>query len=133
MKTRTGFVSNSSSSSFVIIATEDAFEEALSRIEDERYQKLVRYLAKKKTCFGQQVRVIKEFTDAGGFSAIWGCDSDNESEILRNAKVDRPNEEDYDLWYPSECLSEYETAIDNMRSKPEWKDKIIYEEVGDGG
>ena len=135
MKTRTGFVSNSSSSSFIAVATEDAFEEALSRLEDERDRKLVKHLAKKSTCLGQKVRVLKEFHDAGDFSSIWGCGSDNESEILEAAGIESPDEDgDGDSsWYPGDSLWNYTQILDEMATKPEWKDKIFSEDVGDGG
>ena len=135
MKTRTGFVSNSSSSSFIAVATEDAFEEALSQMTDEREKKIVKYLAKKRTCLGQKVRVVKEFTDAGGFSSVWGCDSDNESDILEKVGIEQPEDEDADDqdWYPQDSLFTYTQILDEMATKPEWKNKIFSEDVGDEG
>ena len=144
MKTRTGFVSNSSSSSFIAVATLDAFEAALLLI-NENERKIVRAIAEDDTCLGQKVKVVKEFNDAGGFSSIWGCDGDGKDEIMEKAGIstscpqcdDEDDEaectcdEDRDFVY--EAIPDYFSAIEMLSKKKEWKNQVYSVDVGDGG
>lgn len=127
MKTRLGFISNSSSSSFVIVLTDDAFEKALLSLNDND-AKIIKCIVKSKTLFGQKVKVLKEFSDAGGFSAIWGYDDKNVEKVIKKAKID-PDED----FSPADSVYNFVNVVDEMSKKKEWKDKIINEEIGDGG
>jgi hypothetical protein len=134
MKTRTGFVSNSSSSSFIAMATTEAFEEALTKLENDNARKVLRVIAEDGICLGVKVKIVKEFSDAGGFSSIWGCDGDRMDEILEQAGVKAGEDEDdmYDDAYQSIC--DYSTALSMLVKNKEWKDKIYIGDAGsDGG
>lgn len=72
MKVRDGHVSNSSSSSFLLIATKEAYEEAMAKLND--YEK---YVAKKmqekfsKKMGEQELVVVNEFNfDGGGCNEV---------------------------------------------------------------
>jgi hypothetical protein len=76
MKVRDGNVSNSSSSSFLLIATKEAFEEAMTKVDD--YEK---YVAKKmqekfgKKMGDQELVVVNEFSfDGDGVEVTNGID-----------------------------------------------------------
>jgi hypothetical protein len=69
MKVRYGFVSNSSSSSFLLIAKKDHFDECTNKIENA--DKLIKQLKKNKflkedTVFGETVIVLQDFMTPGG-------------------------------------------------------------------
>lgn len=69
MKTRNGFVSNSSSSSYVLFANKKYFDATLKKFNDimpiiheyknERYLKKIKFL-------GKDIMVLSDWTDAGG-------------------------------------------------------------------
>ena len=67
MKTRTGFVSNSSSSSFVVVATEDAHNKALAKLSKEQQEIVLQATAFKK--FGDQRMALLSghFENEGGY------------------------------------------------------------------
>ena len=149
MKTRTGFVSNSSSSSFMAVATVPAFREALTRMKETRNAKVVKVVATDEKVFGIPAKLVKEFTDAGGCSSIWGYDGDQQEEILEKAGVEIEEENtcpkceggdkdaecncDKEEWYPSECIYEYTQILEDMAKEKDWKDQIFQCDVGDGG
>lgn len=123
MKIRQGFVSNSSSSSFVIAATLPAVKEALSRMKDDREIKIIESIMETDTVFGTKAKIIKELRTLDGVSSIWGYNGNAESEILEKAKVERPdNEED---WTPSDVVYNYVNIIEKMAKEKEWKDQIF--------
>lgn len=132
MKIRTGFVSNSSSSSFIALATVDAFEEAVSRLKHKKKEKLIKYLAENSKAFGQKVKIIKEFANAGGFSSIWGCDMEESEEILENAGI-KDDEDDSEGEWTWEAVGDYVRILEEMAEEKEWKDKVFTTDVGDEG
>jgi len=82
MKTRNGFVSNSSSSSFLIVIKEEAFQLALqSKADWER--DFLEQILKPNICFGIQCRVGNEFNDGSGSS--WDELSDDFEDKYREA------------------------------------------------
>lgn len=122
MKIRTGFVSNSSSSSFIAIVTEPIFEEALTLIEDERYRKILRGVANTQYAFGKKMVVVQEMSDHGGYSSLFG-----EGDDLDYEKMGLTHEELYpepkdgepeDEFYASECLYLYENALEKLQKDP---------------
>ena len=67
MKIRTGFVSNSSSSSFVIAVRKEAHEEALKQLT--KYEKaIINDIAREDKIFDIEVFIIGDMTDMGGNS-----------------------------------------------------------------
>jgi len=72
MKTRSGFVSNSSSSSFVAIVEKSVFEKALENLKDERDRKVIKHVAQKQNKFGKTLMTVNEYSDSGGFSNLFG-------------------------------------------------------------
>lgn len=71
MKTRSGFVSNSSSSSFVLIVPVEIHEKALSDVSPQ-VRDMVNRVTKQETVFGRECRIYHESADAAGFSTVWG-------------------------------------------------------------
>lgn len=66
MKTRNGFVSNSSTSSFVVVTTKTSHETALSKMP-KCAKKIIKQIMNIHTeCFGQKIVAGFEFTDGGG-------------------------------------------------------------------
>jgi hypothetical protein len=77
MKTRSGFVSNSSSSSFVVFATKKDIEQALSEITDSKFRKWIR---EEFVSYGDKVRFNKkEYIRKVGMwtNENWPIDEDN--------------------------------------------------------
>jgi hypothetical protein len=69
MKIRDGFISNSSSSSFLLIAKKDHFNECVNKTENA--DKLIKQLKKSKflkedTVFGENIIVVQDFMTPGG-------------------------------------------------------------------
>ena len=134
MKIRSGFVSNSSSSSFIALATPEAFEEALSRLKNENDRKVIVSIAKDEECLGKKVKVIKEYSDAGGGSSVWGYDYDEKSEVLEKAGVGIDEDDpDYEDDWVYETTSNYFSVIGDLETEKKWKDQVYTVESGDGG
>ena len=66
MKIRNGFVSNSSSSSFVIIVKEEDHLKALEKIKDDYHKAIIETVMEKDKCFGIDVRVEHSAWNASG-------------------------------------------------------------------
>jgi len=75
MKIRSGFVSNSSSSSFVMIVKKEAYENVFSNLS-KLEQKLAEDLFKETNVFGELCMLIEEYSDMGGEGTIeWTIDN----------------------------------------------------------
>lgn len=77
MKFRTSFVSNSSSSSFVLITTRENHDKAFASLSAED-QKALKDIFSFTKCFGNDVAISAEVGDQGG-SYISGVDMDDEN------------------------------------------------------
>lgn len=74
MKIRTGFVSNSSSSSFVVVTTKENYEKCLNEA-DQLTKDIVKAIGyEKETIFGRDCYVISSWNDASGSGAIGNVD-----------------------------------------------------------
>lgn len=132
MKTRTGFVSNSSSSSFVVIVTPDAFEAALGKIDKEVYRKVLRGVSTKTKVLGQNAIVIQDMTDNGGLSSLFGegDDLDYIEMGITGNELEELSEEDESL---SSSIYELESVLTTLKKTKEYKDKIfIADDCGNG-
>ena len=94
MKTRLGFVSNSSSSSFVIVIEKEAYERKLAEVHPY-VRAVVKAMEKKKDTFmGHDVVVIGTWSDAAGGSNFEELDVKYDGGILYDDYGDemRPHE-----------------------------------------
>lgn len=115
MKIRQGFVSNSSSSSFIVVITKSVFDDALKLIEDKRYVKVLKYISKPEKRWGEKLVAIHEYTDTGGYSSIFG-EGDNECGLTdEELHRDETDDGDGDLFYPSEALDELQNALEKLK------------------
>ena len=73
MKTRNGFVSNSSSSSFVLIVKKEDYDDAIELIDDDNgnVKKMADATVEFKSIFGTEVAVYSEFSGMEGGSIEW--------------------------------------------------------------
>ncbi len=73
MKTRSGFVSNSSSSSFILLATDDYVEEAISELSD-RDKESARASMTRVSKFGQPLWYMEAYcdTESGWVYGLYG-------------------------------------------------------------
>jgi len=85
MKTRNGFVSNSSTSSFVVIVTKEAYDTALEKMGKEE-RAIIKLWAKKVKLGGEDVVHFSDMTSAGGtstmFSPEWNGSLDKFSDYV---------------------------------------------------
>lgn len=65
MKTRIGFVSNSSSSSFVAAIKKDAFDRELANIDNDLHKRIIEHLFDDDSAFGYDVKTFNEYDTHG--------------------------------------------------------------------
>lgn len=117
MKTRSGFVSNSSSSSFVILVEETTHEKVMKQLTEYQRACMETLAGKPQNVFGRKMIVIGEATDMGGNSSLIeeGWQPDGWEEKAEEAAESADGE---DL-YPSEALYAY-TELVEKQPKSEW-------------
>jgi hypothetical protein len=110
MKVRNGFVSNSSSSSFVVVIKKEVHDKVLPLLTD--YQRMIiEQIAEKDKAFGMDVITIGDMTDHGG-----------ESQLFYDLPYDdEKNEEDDDNYRegPYEAYDAYRDLVDKNSTKDE--------------
>lgn len=112
MKTRQCFVSNSSSSSFVILVEESTHEKVMKGLTDYQRACMEKLAGKPQNAFGRKMIVIGEATDMGGNSSLIedGWQPDGWEEKIKEAS-EKGEDEDY---YPSEALYAYTEAVEKQ-------------------
>ena len=79
MKTRNGFVSNSSSSSFVIVVPTETYDKVVATLSDLEKRMVKHMGSKSKTLFGKNISVISGVS--GNYDSLEGFDPyDNDGE-----------------------------------------------------
>ena len=80
MKTRNGFVSNSSTSSFVLIMTKERYEESIKDYKKEE-KKVIDSMASKSKFLGRDIVTFKNLCDRGGESYLYLAMEDDSEEM----------------------------------------------------
>ena len=86
MKIRNGFVSNSSTSSFVLIMTKEKYEESTKDFDDDK-KNAIATLASNSNFMGKDVVVFKDLTTQDGYSYA-SCALENLGSELHEAVDD---------------------------------------------
>ena len=81
MKFRKGFVSNSSSSSFVLVITKSAHERIMSRLHDYVKAVIEEMEPKEDIFMGSDVLAFSTFSDQGGYGTFDDISPEYEGEI----------------------------------------------------
>jgi len=130
MKTRNGFVSNSSSSSFVAIIEKSTFDKVLSMLKDDRDKKVIKHVANKESRFGKTLMTVNEYQDSGGFSNLFGegDDFDFEGAGITEEEVESPydqNECEDETYCPSNALYAFQEILEKLLKNKEYKNNIL--------
>ena len=132
MKTRNGFVSNSSSSSFVAIVEKSTFDKVLSMLEDERDKKVIKHVANKESKFGRTLMTVNEYQDSGGFSNLFGGDEGSDFDFEGAGITEEEVESPYDhpecedeTYCPNNALYAFQEILEKLSKKKEYKDNIL--------
>jgi hypothetical protein len=133
MKIRNGFVSNSSSSSFVVTVTEQAHQQALAKVAPWEREIILKGFMDRKTQIlqhpggGLEVRCGGYYSDAGGGCTLdWAAEKVNFPEEILEGKMNEDSE-DYD-----EDFVPGFSAVDHYL-KEVGEGEYVSTDVGDGG
>ncbi len=115
MKIRTGFVSNSSTSSFVVITTKENHERVLKDMHPF-HQEIIKTLTKEINFLEKDMLYSMELSDAGGYSHLFGEESPAQ-EIIDNYEGELPEDwdEEEGLYNASELHDSY---IEKLKENP---------------
>ena len=117
MKIRNGFVSNSSTSSFVVVMTKVAYDTALEKM-GKKEQALIKLWAKKGKLGKENVICFSDMTDTGGTSTMFSPE--------RNSGLDKFSDYVAEKWDGDFSAVFYDGFLDNVSAQ----DKIeIREEI----
>lgn len=90
MKMRTGFVSNSSSSSFILVVKKEIFEKEIVEVEQNVIKDLILKAFDFHELFGVSIAVYSDMTDRGG-NSYWDLEIEEAQMSLR--ELADPDEE----------------------------------------
>ena len=133
MKTRQGFVSNSSVSSFILIVEKEAYDKILPTLSPF-VKAVVKQVSEKMTCLGKVCMVISDVEDMGGEGYLSNLEVEFKGSKKKNTKKkededgDDEGEEDYeeddeDLGdddeenYPPAAVEAYREAVEKAFPK----------------
>lgn len=119
MKIRSGFVSNSSSSSFVIVAPKAAVDKVLGGLKNDYERAVVKHIMKKEKFLGQSICV---FSGATGNYDSWEYNFDASAHDGFVSEDDEDAKDDEISPYPSDVFDDF---CDKL--KKETKDVITVE------
>jgi|ETNvirnome_2_300_1030623.scaffolds.fasta_scaffold06042_5 hypothetical protein len=91
MKIRSGFVSNSSSSSFILLVRPELHERALKELAHPYYDQVLNYLATEGVAFGEPIVRLEEWSDRDG-GGTWDSYYDGPTEEFSPEETGVPKE-----------------------------------------
>jgi len=113
MKIRNGFVSNSSSSSFVLVSTKESYDKAIKKLNKEAAETIKNAVSFDK--IGTQEVAVIAYHQCDGEYYAYGVDNKDASFPSKHKSPEFPKCEDDDMYEYSEkisgILSDYEQQI----------------------
>ena len=106
MKLRSGFVSNSSSSSFVILIEKDEHEKVLREVHPY-IRAVIEAIAETNTLYNMPIVTVSTYNDQSGYNNLDDLDIDYNGGI--------PEGQWEEEMTPHEALEEYQAALDKRK------------------